>query len=191
VNLLTAITELISIFLFTTLFIFIARKAAKRVGLVDKPNYRKRHQGLIPLVGGISVFAGICFTFAIADYYIPHARLYLACAGVLVLVGALDDRFDISVKIRAVIQAAIAVIMMMGVIFILVASVLYSAHGSWCSAPLASSSRCSPSGRRSTLSIWLMVSMGCLAVCHQSLSRQRALSCGLMASTAWRCGVLR
>ncbi len=43
----------------------------------------------------------------------PHASLYLACAGVLVLVGALDDRFDISVRIRAVIQAAIAVIMMM------------------------------------------------------------------------------
>ncbi|CDL62691.1 Undecaprenyl-phosphate N-acetylglucosaminyl 1-phosphate transferase [Klebsiella pneumoniae IS39] len=112
-NLLTAITELISIFLFTTLFIFVARKVAKKIGLVDKPNYRKRHQGLIPLVGGISVYAGICFTFAIADYYIPHASLYLACAGVLVLVGALDDRFDISVKIRAVIQAAIAVIMMM------------------------------------------------------------------------------
>lgn len=80
-NLLTAITELISIFLFTTLFIFVARKVAKKIGLVDKPNYRKRHQGLIPLVGGISVYAGICFTFAIADYYIPHASLYLACAG--------------------------------------------------------------------------------------------------------------
>ncbi len=51
VNLLTAITELISIFLFTTLFIFVARKVAKKIGLVDKPNYRKRHQGLIPLVG--------------------------------------------------------------------------------------------------------------------------------------------
>lgn len=82
-NLLTAITELISIFLFTTLFIFVARKAAKRVGLVDKPNYRKRHQGLIPLVGGISVFAGICFTFAIADYYIPHAKLYPGVPGCL------------------------------------------------------------------------------------------------------------
>ncbi|ECI8041566.1 undecaprenyl-phosphate alpha-N-acetylglucosaminyl 1-phosphate transferase, partial [Salmonella enterica subsp. enterica serovar Agama] len=33
-------------------------------------------------------------------------------AGVLVLVGALDDRFDISVKIRAIIQAAIGIIMM-------------------------------------------------------------------------------
>ena len=111
-NLLTAVTELISIFLFTTCFLFIARKVAKRIGLVDKPNFRKRHQGLIPLVGGISVYAGICFTFGIADYYIPHAVLYLACAGVLVLVGALDDRFDIAVKIRATVQAAIGVIMM-------------------------------------------------------------------------------
>nr|VXZ90156.1 Undecaprenyl-phosphate alpha-N-acetylglucosaminyl 1-phosphate transferase [Klebsiella pneumoniae] len=79
-NLLTAITELISIFLFTTLFI-LSRGKWQKIGLVDKPNYRKRHQGLIPLVGGISVYAGICFTFAIADYYIPHASLYLACAG--------------------------------------------------------------------------------------------------------------
>ncbi len=111
-NLLTAFTELFSIFLFTTAFLFFARKVAKRIGLVDKPNFRKRHQGLIPLVGGISVYAGICFTFGIANYYIPHAALYLACAGVLVFVGVMDDRFDISVKIRALIQALIAIVMM-------------------------------------------------------------------------------
>ncbi len=111
-NLLTAFTELFSIFLFTTVFLFVARKMARHVGLVDKPNYRKRHQGLIPLVGGISVFAGVCFTFGITDYYIPHAALYLCCAGVLVFIGALDDRFDISVKIRAAVQATIAVVMM-------------------------------------------------------------------------------
>ncbi|AUX95177.1 undecaprenyl-phosphate alpha-N-acetylglucosaminyl 1-phosphate transferase [Mixta gaviniae] len=105
-------TELGLIFLFSLAFLFFARKAAKKVGLVDRPNYRKRHQGLIPLVGGISVYAGICFTFVITNYYLPHAMLYLACAGVLVLVGALDDRFDISVKIRAVVQAAIAIVMM-------------------------------------------------------------------------------
>ncbi|AUY26907.1 MAG: UDP-N-acetylglucosamine--undecaprenyl-phosphate N-acetylglucosaminephosphotransferase [Mixta calida] len=105
-------TELGLIFLFSLAFLFFARKAAKKVGLVDRPNYRKRHQGLIPLVGGISVYAGICFTFFITNYYLPHAMLYLACAGVLVLVGALDDRFDISVKFRAVVQAAIAIVMM-------------------------------------------------------------------------------
>ncbi|EMD4166186.1 UDP-N-acetylglucosamine--undecaprenyl-phosphate N-acetylglucosaminephosphotransferase [Salmonella enterica] len=111
-KLLTALSELISIFLFTTIFIFLARKVAIKIGLVDKPNFRKRHQGVIPLVGGISVFAGICFMFALSDYYIPHLSLYLICAGVLVFVGAMDDRFDISVKIRAVVQAVIAVVMM-------------------------------------------------------------------------------
>ncbi|AYN28114.1 UDP-N-acetylglucosamine--undecaprenyl-phosphate N-acetylglucosaminephosphotransferase [Buttiauxella sp. 3AFRM03] len=111
-NLITAGTDLVSIFLFTTVFLFFARKVAKRIGLVDKPNFRKRHQGLIPLVGGISVYAGICFTFLIANYYIPHAWLYLTCAGVLVFIGALDDRFDISVKIRASIQALIGIVMM-------------------------------------------------------------------------------
>ncbi|EDG9809469.1 UDP-N-acetylglucosamine--undecaprenyl-phosphate N-acetylglucosaminephosphotransferase [Salmonella enterica subsp. enterica serovar Typhimurium] len=111
-KLLTALSELISIFLFTTIFIFLARKVAIKIGLVDKPNFRKRHQSVIPLVGGISVFAGICFMFGLSDYYIPHLSLYLICAGVLVFVGAMDDRFDISVKIRAVVQAVIAVVMM-------------------------------------------------------------------------------
>ncbi|MDF7679523.1 UDP-N-acetylglucosamine--undecaprenyl-phosphate N-acetylglucosaminephosphotransferase [Enterobacteriaceae bacterium ESL0689] len=111
-NLSTAIIELISIFLFTTLFLLVIRKVAIKIGLVDKPNYRKRHHGLVPLVGGISIYAGICFNAIISNAYIPHATLYLICAGILVLVGALDDRFDLSVKIRAVIQAVIAIIMM-------------------------------------------------------------------------------
>ncbi|MBS0849941.1 UDP-N-acetylglucosamine--undecaprenyl-phosphate N-acetylglucosaminephosphotransferase [Citrobacter sp. JGM124] len=111
-NLINAGTDLTLIFVFTTVFIFFARTVAKKIGLVDKPNYRKRHQGLIPLVGGISVYAGICFTFFITQYYIPHASLYIFCAGVLVFIGALDDRFDISVKIRASIQAIIGIVMM-------------------------------------------------------------------------------
>lgn len=111
-NLVNAGTELTLIFLFTTFFIFFARIIAIRVGLVDKPNFRKRHHGAVPLVGGISIYAGICFTFLIAQYYTPHLGLYLFCAGVLVVVGALDDRFDISVKVRALIQAVIALIMM-------------------------------------------------------------------------------
>ena len=40
VNLLAALSDLISIFLFTTIFIFLARKAAIKIGLVDRPNFR-------------------------------------------------------------------------------------------------------------------------------------------------------
>lgn len=111
-NLLNTGAELAAIFLFTLVFLFFARKIAKKIGLVDKPNYRKRHQGVVPLVGGISVFAGICLMFSITDAYIPHSLLYLACAGALVLVGVLDDRFDISVRFRACVQAGVAAVMM-------------------------------------------------------------------------------
>jgi len=187
VNLLTAVTELISIFLFTTCFLFLARKAAKRVGLVDKPNYRKRHQGLIPLVGGISVYAGICFTFSIADYYIPHAALYLSCAGVLVLVGALDDRFDISVKFRAAVQAAIGVIMM--VVGKLYLSSLGYIFGTWemVLGPFGYL-RC---GRRLTPSTWWMALTACWVVSPACRLPRSASSCGSTDNTACRCGALR
>ncbi len=111
-NVLNMSVELGLTFLFSLIFLFLARKVAKKVGLVDKPNFRKRHQGAVPLVGGISVFAGVCFAFLITNYYQPHDMLFLACAGVLVFVGMIDDKFDISVKIRASVQAAIAIIMM-------------------------------------------------------------------------------
>lgn len=114
VNLLTMGTELGLTFLFSLAFIFIARKVAKKIGLVDRPNSRKKHQGVIPLVGGISVYAGVCFAFLITKAYMPNGLLFLVCAGVLVLVGALDDRFDISVKFRACMQALIAIVMMVG-----------------------------------------------------------------------------
>ncbi len=113
-NLLEMSTELGLTFLFSLGFLFFARKLAKKVGLVDKPDSRKRHLGAIPLVGGISVFAGICFALILTSSYQPHAVLYLSCAGVLVLVGALDDRYDISVKLRALVQAVVAIVMMAG-----------------------------------------------------------------------------
>ncbi|WP_367680607.1 UDP-N-acetylglucosamine--undecaprenyl-phosphate N-acetylglucosaminephosphotransferase [Candidatus Fukatsuia anoeciicola] len=104
--------EILIIFLFSLVFLFFARIVAKKVGLVDKPNHRKCHQGLIPLVGGISVYASICFAFLSSSQNIPHFRLYLVCAGVLVLIGVLDDRFDLSIKIRALVQALVGIMMM-------------------------------------------------------------------------------
>ena len=35
---------------------------SKRLGFVDKPNGRKRHQEPTPLVGGIVIFLAICLT---------------------------------------------------------------------------------------------------------------------------------
>ncbi|MDF5462898.1 undecaprenyl-phosphate alpha-N-acetylglucosaminyl 1-phosphate transferase, partial [Vibrio parahaemolyticus] len=38
------------VFILSFVLLFVMRKVAKRVGLVDKPNARKLHQGVVPLV---------------------------------------------------------------------------------------------------------------------------------------------
>jgi UDP-GlcNAc:undecaprenyl-phosphate GlcNAc-1-phosphate transferase len=103
----------IILFLFSSVFLLLARRVAISVGLVDKPNYRKRHQGAIPLVGGISVYVGICLYFILYWNELVQPGIYLICAGVLVLTGVLDDRYDISVKLRVSVQTIVALIMML------------------------------------------------------------------------------
>ena len=103
--------DLLFTFFIAFAILFLMRKVARRVGLVDKPSGRKLHSGNIPLVGGIS----ICITIVNYIYSHPdminHASLYMLCICGLTVVGALDDRFDLSVKIRMLVQALISVAM--------------------------------------------------------------------------------
>ena len=50
--------SLIVTFLGAFLTLIVMRPIANKIGLVDKPNYRKRHQGAIPLIGGVFSFYG-------------------------------------------------------------------------------------------------------------------------------------
>lgn len=103
--------DLLLTFFIAFAILFLMRKVARRVGLVDKPSGRKLHSGNIPLVGGIS----ICITIVNYIYSHPgminHANLYMLCICALTAVGALDDRFDLSVKIRMLVQALISIAM--------------------------------------------------------------------------------
>lgn len=79
--------------------------AARRVGLVDKPdNTRKLHKSAIPLVGGLTVFFSgtaaiiVALLFGGVTLSAEDARELLgllAAATVLVFVGVLDDRFNL------------------------------------------------------------------------------------------------
>lgn len=100
--------DLLFTFFIAFAVLFLMRKVARKVGLVDKPSGRKIHTGNIPLVGGVS----ICITIVNYMYSHPgminHANLYMFCIIGLTVVGALDDRFDLSVKIRLAVQAFIS-----------------------------------------------------------------------------------
>jgi len=81
-------------------------RLAEPLGLVDRPNSRKLHVGHIPLVGGLSVFIGVLCAALWLGSLSHFMRILLATSAVLALLGALDDRYDLSVRARLLVQTA-------------------------------------------------------------------------------------
>lgn len=102
-------------FCFAFLAIKLFKPVAIEVGLVDKPNERKQHAGHIPLIGGISIFIAV---LAASLIWLPNTlelRMYLIASAMMVFIGALDDKFDLRVRVRIVGQIIIASLLIYGV----------------------------------------------------------------------------
>lgn len=104
----TIIYTLISGLLIALLF----RVVAIPLGLVDKPNHRKKHLGHIPLVGGIAIYFSICILYFFGSDAPPKSDIYLISATLLLVIGILDDRFDLPVLPRVIVQAGAALLLM-------------------------------------------------------------------------------
>ncbi|KRB34964.1 UDP-phosphate N-acetylglucosaminyl-1-phosphate transferase [Rhodanobacter sp. Root179] len=92
----TAITSLVAI--------IALRRFAGALGLVDHPNERKHHVGSVPLVGGLAIFIGVLVGACIWGRFQLFGQVLLGTSCVLVLLGALDDRSDLSVRTRLLVQ---------------------------------------------------------------------------------------
>jgi UDP-GlcNAc:undecaprenyl-phosphate GlcNAc-1-phosphate transferase len=101
-------------FLVTAVFILALRPLAFSLGLVDRPGGRKGHRGIVPVVGGIGMYLGLVATLPLLDQPMVGQAAFLVAAGLLVGVGALDDRFDIPPSVRLVAQATAALIVCLG-----------------------------------------------------------------------------
>lgn len=106
------VIDLAFLFFFSLTTLFSLRKLAKKIDLVDKPNARKLHNGSIPLVGGISICLSLLYFLFNNPDIIPGTNIYAVCISILVIVGAIDDKYDISFKIRFIVQAAISITLM-------------------------------------------------------------------------------
>ncbi len=84
--------------------IVVMRRFALALGLVDHPDQRKQHLGDVPLVGGLAIFTGMIAGVACYGALNGFERSLLATAAVLAVLGALDDRFGLSVRDRLLIQ---------------------------------------------------------------------------------------
>lgn len=90
-------------------FIVMGMPLARHIGLVDKPQGRKQHEGTIPLIGGlviIPVYLGMLFFFP--DYHDLPLLKFVPAVAVLLAVGALDDRMHIHPWVRFGIQVIVA-----------------------------------------------------------------------------------
>lgn len=89
------------------------KKLAFRVGAVAIPNHRTVHTKPMPQMGGLAIYLAFAVTYlavalSIGDYE-PKVMLgMLLGGGLIVLVGALDDRYNISPKLKLLGQIAAA-----------------------------------------------------------------------------------
>ncbi len=89
----------------------LVKKFACRVGAIDVPKDARRvHKKPIPLLGGIAIYLGFLISVLIfADLSLQLAGILIG-ASVIVLLGALDDRFVLDAKLKFVVQIVAAII---------------------------------------------------------------------------------
>jgi len=100
--------------LVTILFMFALRPFARTVGLIDRPGGRKMHIGDIPVIGGMAMFAGFLISSIYTYQAFPDYPYLVAGLAVLVLIGVLDDRFDLPAPVRFIGQTCAALLMVGG-----------------------------------------------------------------------------
>lgn len=83
---------------------------AMRIGLFDRPGGRKRHEGEIPLTGGIAMYVG--FSVAVlAAGGAPGTLALVVALGLLVFAGVADDLHDLSPRAKLGLQITAALLM--------------------------------------------------------------------------------
>ncbi len=104
----------------------LVKRFAFWVGAVDAPNHRKVHSRIMPRLGGLAIFIAFVAAYFVVspamDALKSDVVFGLLVGGVIVVViGALDDRFDLSPKLKLLGQIlAASVVVYSGVVIDLV-----------------------------------------------------------------------
>ena len=99
------------------LSIKLLRPIAVKFNLVDSPDHRKHHQGEVPLIGGLTIFAGLILGAVLTTIFLPDAlinrnlSILLATSGIILIMGLVDDYKDLGAIFRFVIQVGACLVM--------------------------------------------------------------------------------
>ena len=101
-------------FVLSFLIVKVLKPLAYWANLVDKPGGRKQHQGLVPLIGGLAIYASIAITALLFIEQSLFMRMFLIAGGLIVFMGMVDDRYDISARVRLIGQLLVCCIFVYG-----------------------------------------------------------------------------
>lgn len=109
-------------FLLTLGWIALLAKLAPHAGLVDEPDHRKRHNGAVPLVGGLAIMLTFLTSAAFAtaegfSFMVGQGGtlwIFLVAAFLITVLGMVDDRRSMSVFTRVLSEVAIAIFLIEG-----------------------------------------------------------------------------
>ncbi|MDQ3502077.1 MAG: undecaprenyl/decaprenyl-phosphate alpha-N-acetylglucosaminyl 1-phosphate transferase [Actinomycetota bacterium] len=101
----------------------VARRFAIRIGAMAEPRDRDVHAIPIPRLGGLAMYAGVCVAFLVAGalpglnrvFAYSDVQAVVVAGGIIVLLGAADDRWDIDALTKLAGQVvAVGVMILLG-----------------------------------------------------------------------------
>jgi len=89
-----------SAFFMTVAWLLLLRPIALKIGLTDKPNTRKKHNGDIPLIGGLAIY--LCmFFFILTESKLTTINMgFLTAISLIIATGLIDDFKNLDLKLR-------------------------------------------------------------------------------------------
>ncbi len=111
--------SIISAFLMAFILTPVVSLIAKKINLIDQPNYRKIHAKPVPLVGGIIIFISTTITMGLLIQFDVNLFSYLNVYFILftlLIMGVIDDRFDLKASLKLLVQILLShLIIMQGI----------------------------------------------------------------------------
>ena len=83
--------------------ILILRIAAQSLNLIDRPDYRKKHEEPIPMIGGLAIYISLVLTSLL--FKLPYILdILIFSSSIVLIIGLLDDIFNLGIIIRLIAQ---------------------------------------------------------------------------------------
>ena len=101
-------------FVLTVSVMFVVFPFAKRIGLIDAPGGRKKHDGSVPVIGGLAMLFGTAIGLYLIAPPMGGFVSALLAGSLLVVIGAIDDRSTLATSFRFITQISVILIMIFG-----------------------------------------------------------------------------